>query len=105
MSGGHNLLQRAPPAYGRWVSLATQLTRSRVLYNVTQNNSGVEDPQYMSDLAPLGKKLGRNRPEPARQPYISDLRSNTFKLRIIESLNAIIVAISQKGYLRRTADP
>ena len=65
---GGTVVQGAPLAYGRWVPLATQLTRSRVLYNVTQNNSGVEDPQYMSDLAPLGKKLGRNRPEPARQP-------------------------------------
>ena len=27
------------------------MTRSRILYNVTQNNSGVEDPQYLSDLA------------------------------------------------------
>jgi hypothetical protein len=40
------------------------MTRSRVLYNVTQNNSGVKDPQHLSNLGSLGK----NRPEPARQP-------------------------------------
>ena len=71
------------PAYGRWVPLASRMsgggkgaegmtdlhcmTSSTVLDNVTQNNSGVEDPQYLSDLAFLGK----NRPEPGRQPYQS----------------------------------
>jgi hypothetical protein len=69
------------PAYGRWVPLASQMgggrgkegrvmtdlhcmTSSTVLDNVTPNNSGVEDPQYLSDL----EFLGKNRPEPGRQP-------------------------------------
>ena len=38
------------------------------LYNVTQNNSGVKDPQYLSDFSISWQKLGKNRPEPARQP-------------------------------------
>ena len=40
------------------------------LYNVTQNNSSVKDPQYLSDFNISWQKLGKNRPEPARQPYV-----------------------------------
>ena len=56
---------RADAAVMRRLMTDLPCMRSRVvLYNVTRNNSGVEDPQNLSDLAFLGK----NRPEPARQP-------------------------------------
>jgi len=49
------------PVYRHWVLLASQMmhrvmadldcmTRSRVLCNVMQNNSNVEEPQYLSDF-------------------------------------------------------
>ena len=37
---------------GLWRTYTAKcMMRSRILYNVTQNNGGVEDPQYLSDLA------------------------------------------------------
>jgi hypothetical protein len=48
--------------------------KGKETYTVTQNNSGVEDPQYLSDFMISWQKLGKNRPEPARQPYITLLR-------------------------------
>ena len=35
------------------------MTRSRVLYNVTQNNGGVEDPQYLSNFRITWQNQGK----------------------------------------------
>ena len=82
------------PAYGRWVPLPVasqmsggrgkegeaagillitrdghRMTRSRVSYNVTQNNGGVEDPQYLSNFKISWQNQGKTTLSPARQPY------------------------------------
>ena len=42
--------------------------------NVLQNYSAVKDPQYLSDSSISWQKRGKNRPEPARQPYKGELK-------------------------------
>ena len=61
-----NVLAYGPPNHwARWTYTAESII---LVYNVTQNNSGVGDPQYLSDFSVSWQKLGKNRPEPARQP-------------------------------------